>query len=296
MLTLKTRGFALYLALLASFSVQANKPLKLSTWNMEWLSSSPSKQFAQSQRTTEDYQALTEHFAMMESDILAFQEVNDKAVLQKVIGNHYHIVFSDRALDRYAPQRFSGINQFTGWAIKHGVTWQDMPDIWLDTNVNSKLRFATYLVIHPNTKSPIHLLSVHLKARCSGAFHNNRHCRTLKQQGERLNQWINEREAADQAYIILGDFNHNLSYPKDWLWNTITQANRAQLATRQTRAECKVRSRSQPEKTHRFRSLIDHIIVSESVELSAPAQDVYPAQQVLDRQLSDHCPISAQLR
>ncbi|MDN3685881.1 hypothetical protein QW180_29450 [Vibrio sinaloensis] len=76
----------------------------------------------------------------------------------------------------------------------------------LDQRSNSKLRFATYVVIQPNSERPIHLLSVHLKARCSGAYKNNRDCRILKQQGERLNQWINEKEVANQAYVILGDF------------------------------------------------------------------------------------------
>lgn len=295
MLNQKIRCFVLSALLVLPFDVLADSSLTLSTWNIEWLSSSPSDQFVQSQRTTGDYLALEEHFSLMKSDVLAFQEVNDEAALQKVIGKGYDIVFSDRTQERHTEKRFHDINQFTGVAIKHGINWQDMPDVLLDQRSNSKLRFATYVVIQPNSERPIHLLSVHLKARCSGAYKNNRDCRILKQQGERLNQWINEKEVANQAYVILGDFNHNLSYPNDWLWNTLTQSNRAQLATQRTRAECKVRSRKQPNKTHRFRSLIDHIIVSDQIKLSAPKQDVYPSQQVLKHQLSDHCPITAQL-
>ncbi|MDN3685880.1 hypothetical protein QW180_29445 [Vibrio sinaloensis] len=69
-------------------------------------------------------------FSLMKSDVLAFQEVNDEAALQKVIGKGYDIVFSERTQERHTEKRFHDINQFTGVAIKHGVSWQNMPDVF----------------------------------------------------------------------------------------------------------------------------------------------------------------------
>ena len=62
--------------------------------------------------------------------------------------------------------------------------------------------------------------------------------------GKALNQWILDREKADEQYMILGDFNHNLSYQGDWLWKEITQTSSASLATLSTQPRCKVRSRT----------------------------------------------------
>ncbi|TOE79683.1 hydrolase, partial [Vibrio parahaemolyticus] len=58
------------------------------------------------------------------------------------------------------------------------------------TRGNSKLRFASYIVFNPNQKDELHLLSVHLKAGCSGAYKNSRDCQTLSQQGEALAKWM----------------------------------------------------------------------------------------------------------
>lgn len=100
---------------------------------------------------------------------------------------------------------------------------------------------------------------------------------------------------ADEQYMILGDFNHNLSYQGDWLWKAITQTSSASLATLSTQPRCKVRSRHQPKRLHQFRSLIDHIIVSKELSLSAPKQVTFPSEQVLKYHLSDHCPLQTTL-
>ncbi|WP_159736923.1 endonuclease/exonuclease/phosphatase family protein [Vibrio atypicus] len=283
------------LAALWTFSAQAENSLKISTWNMEWLTSKPSKQFPSSDRSAEDFATLAKHAAQLDSDVIAFQEVNDKTALKRVIGDEYQIFFSDRSKPQYRLQQFGDINQYTGFAIKKSVRVSDKPDFSLDSRDNSKLRFASYLMVKPQNSQPIHLLSVHLKARCSGAYNNSRDCQTLKRQGEKINQWIIERENADERYIILGDFNHNLAYRGDWFWQTMTDDTKAQLTSKKTKTLCKVKSRNNPNKTHRFRSLIDHIVASETVSLSAPKQYVFPSQDVLSYKLSDHCPLTAEL-
>ncbi|RSD29679.1 endonuclease/exonuclease/phosphatase family protein [Vibrio pectenicida] len=279
---------------IASTSVTAT-PLSFTTWNIEWLTSKPSKQFVQSKRTQIDLEALANHFESTDTDILAFQEVNDLKAIRKVVGQDYDIYLSQRASSSRVKQQFKDINQYTGFAVRKGIPVENLPDLQLDKRKSSKLRFATYMVITPNQKPPVHLLSVHLKARCSGAYNNNRDCQILESQGKALNQWILEREKAKQQYMILGDFNHNLSYQGDWLWGEITQSSSAILATISTQPRCKVRSRHHPDRLHQFRSLIDHIIISKKLSLSTPEQVVFPSEQVLKYHLSDHCPLRATL-
>lgn len=284
--------FALTLLLFPFFTVAGTK---YTTWNIEWLTSHPSERFKPSQRNDQDFSALQQHFAAIDSDILAFQEVNDKEALQRVIGTDYQVYFSQRNQSQFRDHQFDGINQYTGFAVRNGIEVQNKADLRLDSSRNSRLRFASYVVIHPNGSEPIHALSAHLKAGCSGAYRNNKDCKTLKQQGAVLNQWIEQREENNQNYIILGDFNHNLAYEGDWLWKTITSGSNARLASKRSKAECKVKSRNHPNRTHQFRSLIDHIIVSGGLKYSQPTQDLFPIPHVLNYQLSDHCPLSANI-
>ncbi len=266
------------------------------SWNIEWLSSSPSAKFSESHRSAADVQKLNQHFIKTQSDVLAFQEVDDPQIIGNVVGSDYQLFFSDRSKRSNRHLQFDDINQYTGFAVKKDIPASDPVDLPLDTQSGSKLRFATYIVLYPDSEQPIHALSVHLKARCAGAYRNNRHCKTLQSQGGVLNQWINERERQNQAYVILGDFNHNLGYSGDWLWQAIVKNTNASLATQRTPADCKVRSRKQPNKTHQFRSLIDHIIVGDKLTASNVRQVTYDSNQVLSYHLSDHCPIQASVK
>ncbi|WP_428775757.1 endonuclease/exonuclease/phosphatase family protein [Vibrio sp.] len=287
--------FAIWLGLV-SFTSAAGDKLSVVSWNLEWLTLQPVSHIETSQRNPADFAALADHFAAMDVDVLAFQEVDDELAIKKVVGQGYNIWFSDRAKPASRYRQFDDINQYTGFAIRSTIPVADKPDFPLDDSSNSKLRFASYVVLYPNSPRPIHLLSVHLKAGCSGAYKNSRHCRTLKGQAQRVNQWLSEREANREAYILLGDFNHNLAYNGDWLWRDLTQGTQASLVSQSTPALCKVRSRNNRGKTHQFRSLIDHIIVGGvNVERRDVRQIAYPVQKVLDFQLSDHCPIQAQV-
>ena len=291
MLCVRKWSFYLIFCLILPFKAIGFSSFNYSTWNLEWLSSHSSAKFSASQRSDADYQALSDHFQRTESDIIAFQEVNDAEALRKVIGNDYQLFFSDRSHPDNRHHQFSDINQFTGIAVRHGISVSDKPDLQLDKDPNSRLRFAAYVVVAPKSSQPLHVLSVHLKARCSGPYRSNDACRKLKQQGQALNRWIQQREADSQRYLILGDFNHNLSYPSDWLWQEIVQGSSALLATKSTQAVCKVRSRKQPNKTHQFRSLIDHVITSHQLTTKHVIQVAYKPQDIFKYQLSDHCPI-----
>lgn len=266
------------------------------SWNLEWLTLTPSNKIEESHRTSKDFEVLNSHWNKLESDVLAFQEVDSADAIQEVVGKSYKIFLSDRANKTYRNNQFKDINQYTGFAVRKGISVKDVGDVRLATSANSKLRFGSYIILFDNTPTPIHALSVHLKAGCSGAYNNSKSCRKLKAQGAAINDWIKQREKANEQYIILGDFNHNMAYKKDWLWESIAQNNSAELTTRNTKANCKVRSKSSPHKSHQFRAVIDHIIVSSDLNAAQTEQVPYKTQQVLDYQLSDHCPVSTKLK
>lgn len=289
--TFKKRSLISLLSL--TFSCTAFSQTSFTTWNLEWLSSTPVSKFSASMRDDVDYNALHNHSDKMNSDIIAFQEVNDEKALRRVIGDGYQVIFSDRNTKAYQAQQFRDINQFTGFAVKKGIEVNNQPDIQLDTSPRSKLRFASYVVINPDSDTPIHALSVHLKARCSGAYNNSDACKTLKSQGSALNTWIQERERNNQSYVVLGDFNHNMSYRGDWLWERISKNSNALLASEESKALCKVRSNKNPKRTHQFRSLIDHIVVSDDLAFTIPKQVTYTTDDVLKYQMSDHCPVTS---
>ncbi|MDV6250128.1 endonuclease/exonuclease/phosphatase family protein [Vibrio sp. EA2] len=269
----------------------AQNSINITSWNIEWLAINGGKV----SRTENDFAKLNQYVSNSQADVLAFQEVDSEAAIKKVVGNGYDIYFSDRAQPGNKHLQFSNTNQYTGFAVRKGIPVSDPSDFSI-TRGNSKLRFASYIVLNPDERNETHLLSVHLKAGCSGAYKNSRECKTLKQQGEALAHWIKAREKNQEQYAILGDFNHNLDYQGDWLWSTMTSNTSARLATKNTKAECKVRSNRNPNKTHQFRSVIDHIIVSGDLTAHPAKQVIFKSQDVLDYQLSDHCPVSAQVR
>lgn len=271
------------------------EPLTISSWNIEWLSTNEAVNKFSDKRDQVDFDKLGTYFQSLNADVVAFQEVDDVNAIQRVAGDQYQILMSDRALPKNNNHQFKEVNQYTGFAVRKGVPLTDYADFPLETTSNSKLRFASYIVIETETK-PIHMLSLHLKAGCSGAYKSNRDCSRLKEQAQQLNKWIKQRERNNEYYAILGDFNHNLAYSRDWMWKELTQYTDAQLATRKTRADCKVRSNRNNHRTHQFRSVIDHIVLSKSLNADPAKQQVFKTQDVLDYKLSDHCPVTTTIK
>lgn len=267
--------------------------IKVASWNIEWLTTSPSSSITASQRTAQDFHLLNQKFRQIAPDILAFQEVDSKAAIEQVVGSGYQIYLSDRSLTPH--KQFNDLNQYTGFAISSDWHVSDPQDIELLPN--SKLRFASYLIVRKSTGPDIHLLAVHLKQGCTAAKKRSRSCRQLAQQAQQLNQWMQQRLSRQQAFIVLGDFNHNLAYPGDWLWQQLQHGIEYQLelATRTTKARCQVQSNRDPKRLYRYPNLIDHIIVSKPSLSRDTKQILFTQEEALHHHLSDHCPVVSQI-
>ena len=283
----------------------------ITSWNFEWLSHRGEVSTLSKNRTSKDIKMLAIHFRQLSPSILFFQEVDSNEAILNVVGRRYRVYLSDRIQKPFRNHQFDDINQYTGIAVKHGINVQDPHDIRLDKTPSSKLRFATYIIVdniaaiinkkaNPTTDeiSPkIHLLSVHLKAGCSGSYRNSSSCLTLKQQAVELNYWLRARVHNKESFIMAGDFNHALAFPNDWFYQVLTQTiqNHVILTSRRTEAHCVVRSKRNPNRTYKYKNLIDHIVISSDLATRQAKQHVYTKQQVLSYQLSDHCPISVSL-
>ncbi len=286
-----------FLTVILNFSVGATE-ITFSTWNIEWLTTDPNYRIKQSQRGIQDFQQLSEVFTKISSQsfhIMAFQEINSKKGLEKITGPNYQYFFSDRSKNKHRHQQFININQYTGFAISKGINVRDMEDINLTPSLFNKQRFAAYVVVSINQEKPIHLLSVHLKSGCFNARKNTKACKLIEKQAKTLNAWILEKQRKSQSFILLGDFNHNLAYPNDWLWAIITDNTqpKIELNSQKTNAACLVKSKFKLNNTYRYRYLIDHIISSPDLALGQSKQITFTKYQALNYNLSDHCPLAS---
>ncbi|MBD1576511.1 endonuclease/exonuclease/phosphatase family protein [Vibrio sp. S11_S32] len=293
MLALVLSGFCGFFAP----TVQAND-LNVATWNLEWLTTKPSRSIPQSKRSSQDFARLNDKFVAIQADILAFQEVDSKAAIKKVVGPFYHIYLSDRSWSSNKSKQFSDVNQYTGLAISKKWKVSDPRDLIMSPN--SKLRFGTYVVLKRIGEPNVHLLSVHLKQGCIGKKSRSKNCSQLSQQGKKLNQWMQTRLNNKEAFIVMGDFNHNLSFhgnssQNDWLWLTLNKGieRQVELVTATTDAFCQVKSRNDPNELYRYPSLIDHIIISKPGRASQGKQVLFSREEALYHHLSDHCPVAS---
>lgn len=287
------------LAISCTKVVQADE-IKITSWNIEWLTTKSNWNIQQSKRSEKDLTLLAGYVQKIAPDILAFQEVDSHDAIKKLVGDDYIIYLSDRHARRYVSHQFRDINQYTGFAVHRRYQITDNPDLIMHSSPATKLRFASYITlqtkdsVHSKTTG-LHLLSVHLKAGCRGQYRKSSSCRTLRQEADRLNQWMQERVERGEHFMILGDFNHDLTYPQDWLWQRLTAgvSNSVSLTTRNTSARCQVRSRKKPGQLFQYRRLIDHIIASNSLNVPTSEQNLYQPADVINYRLSDHCPLTA---
>ncbi|EGU56988.1 hypothetical protein VINI7043_22507 [Vibrio nigripulchritudo ATCC 27043] len=293
------KRFLLFLLTAIHYPALATE-LTLSTWNIEWLTTNPSKRIEPSLRKDRDFVALRDVFSRISEQpmhIFSFQEVDSEEALMRVTGTGYQYYFSDRARKKHQDLQFEDINQYTGFAVSEGIEVSDPDDLNLLPGQFNKLRFATYIVAKPKAEKPIHLLSIHLKSGCFAAKRKTDACRVLAKQGNSINAWITERLTNNQSFVIIGDFNHNLAYPNDWLWKILSKGTKGQvvLNSKNTSAECRVRSRTNPTKTHQYRNLIDHVVSSSDLNLSQSKQITFSKKEALSYRLSDHCPLTSTL-
>ena len=285
------RQLAVLLLVLALVALPASAAtLKISTWNLDWLTTRPSGDPALPSdvraRRPQDWSALARYARHLDADVVAFEEVDGRAAAARLFPpDRYNLVLThDHVVQR------------VGFAIRRGIAYQQNPDL-------------TALVPYPGARYPLRsgadvtlridgtrlrLLAVHLKTGCWEVPIGARSyaCDTLRRQLPPLRAWIAARDAHATPFAVLGDFNRVMDGSQGFDRRMDPDFGQPQLAL--LRADAGFDSPCWGGEYPRF---IDHIL------LGGPAREWLVAHSLRvmvyreknpawKNRLSDHCPVS----
>lgn len=315
---------ALLLALLvwtndaSASNTGSGNTLRLATWNLEWLiaprefreltasclprNASPGNRARyipcnvadELQRSEADFRALRKVAADLDADVVALQEVDGPVAARKVFPKH-EFCFTKRP----------GV-QNNGFAIRKGIPFRCAPDVE-SLSLGGRVRSGAHLVLYPDDRREIHLLSVHLKAGCPRRPLDDprRDCETLAKQVPLLEAWIDEQAAADRRFAILGDFNHDFSIRGPARTDDGTLRNFWAEIDDGEPAGARLVNVSSGERFvncsagQNYGSYIDHVVLGEKLAADRRhgsfIRTTYDEGDALKRKLSDHCPIGVEV-
>ena len=269
--------------------------LKVATWNMEHLAERDGE--GCSPRIEADYARLRDYASALAADVIAFQEVQNKAAAERVFDPAlYDVVMSGRPAStrsgecREQPGLFIQ-NQAVGFAIRKGVPWTRNADLSALALGSPDLRWGVDVTV--SRGRPVRLLAVHLKSGCnSGREPTDTDCPVLFDQLPMLEGWTEARAREGQAFVVLGDWNRRLASRDDAFLadlndNDPVEANLT-LTSGDRPAGCKAR----------YREFIDFIATggeaTRRIEPGSFEEYVYGGAPEAEHP-SDHCPISVRI-
>lgn len=276
----------LVLSLLLALPAAARE-IKLSTWNIAWLTTKPAGHPALPRglhiRAPADYALLQRYAERLDADIVALQEVDGRLAAARVFdatGYDFH---------------FTGETdvQRPGFAIRRGLVWRANPDLLeldLAPHARFSLRRGADITVEIAGRT-LRLLSVHLRAGCtwdSIAESERPQCAELARQAGHLADWIAARRAAGEAFAVLGDFNRRMDGDDD-LVQVLSGAAPLTRATEGFSNPCWGGA-----------VFIDHILLGGAArDWLVPRSLRVMVYRETDRsfrdRLSDHCPVSVTL-
>jgi endonuclease/exonuclease/phosphatase family metal-dependent hydrolase len=262
--------------------------LKVSTWNLEWLTIRPAGDPALPRdvvpRMTGDWGRLRDYATQLDADVVAFEEVDGTSAAARVFTPDRYVlhVTADHVVQR------------VGLAIRRGIAFTVNPD---DTELDVfgpearfPLRSGADVTLHLAGGQDLRVLAVHLKSGCQEELlsGNSRACRALREQVAPLQAWIGAREAEGVAFMVLGDFNRVMD-DGDPMISALRDAAPLRLVTSGWANPCWGGDH-----------FIDHILLGgDAITWFAPNSLrvlVYKETDDAAREhISDHCPVSVLL-
>ena len=261
--------------------------LKVTTWNLNWLTErpagDPSLPADVHVRAPGDFDLLRQYAAQLDADVIAIQEVDGRAVAARI----------------FPPDRYSihmthdDVVQRVGIVVRRGLSYDVNPDVAaLQGDRRLHLRSGADITLHlPAGHLPagtLRILAVHLKTGCDDAplaRSRRRSCVELRAQVPPLQAWIAARQQEGVPFIVLGDFNRHMD-GKDQLWAALSHTAPLVRATEGRSSPCWVSE-----------AFIDHIIAGGAARewMQLPTLRVLHYRESGDDwqdRLSDHCPVS----
>jgi endonuclease/exonuclease/phosphatase family metal-dependent hydrolase len=280
-----TRILLAFLLLLGPMGVLGRAAeLKVTTWNMEWLTANPDTLPEDVHpKPAEGVAALRRYALLLDADVVAFEEVDGPAIAAQVFPPDRYQIFTTA----------DHVTQRVGFAVRRGIPVRQNPDLAaLDVQPNARFRLRSGADITLDLPSgPLRLLAVHLKTGCHYdvlASHRPA-CRTLREQVPPLQGWIAQRRADGVPFVVLGDFNREMDGHDDL------------LAALQEAAPLARATEGQASPCWGGTSFIDHILAGGAakgwMEPGTLRVLVYRERDEASRTLlSDHCPVSVRFR
>lgn len=287
-LSMRFFGRLLLLCLLATRPAWAAE-LKVATWNLEWLTDRPAGDPLLPSdvrpKRPEDVARLARYAAILNADVIAFQEVDGPEMAARVFPP-----------DRYTLHLTADhVVQRTGLAIRNGIAFTANPDLTAldlyEADAPLRLRSGADITLHLRTAA-LRVLAVHLKTGCRVdplATSRRSECRTLAEQLAPLQAWVAARAAEGVPFLLLGDFNRWMD-GSDAFWAGLVHAAPLTRATAGHSSPCWGAER-----------FVDHIIAG-GLARAWMEQDTLrvlvfrESGEEWKERLSDHCPVSVRLR
>jgi endonuclease/exonuclease/phosphatase family metal-dependent hydrolase len=223
------------LLVLTACSVQAEASiLRLATWNLEHLAEDGNGGCRP--RKEADYRRLRHYAKRLQADVIALQEVQNRAAVARVFDPAVYAIEISKQPDRdlgtcRRPRGRKRTMQRTGFAIHKdrlaalGLTYRRLPDFEILGVETGRRGTRLALVAADGRGEPLQLLSIHLKSGCSygrlDGTSTRSHCDLLMRQKGILEEWIDARAIANERFVLLGDFNRQLDQPNDDFWTDI---------------------------------------------------------------------------
>ena len=224
MIRLAALAFALVLAAPAAGADR----LRVGTWNLEWMMTPETFDalagtcFGKDQRagghdrtfpcdlipkgrwSAKDLARLRDFAVEADLDVIALQETDGREVAKRIFPQY---VFCFTARHNV---------QNVGFAVRRGIPHRCDRD-YRALGLDDYVRRGADLTLYPGTSRAIRLLAVHLKAACnSGPLNDARDaCHRLQQQVPILEDWIDRRALADNAFAVIGDFNRRFDLERE---------------------------------------------------------------------------------
>lgn len=277
----------------------STRPLRIATWNMEWLVAPRTAQAARiacregrraplpcdvartQVRDSADLRALAAEVRRLDADVIAFQEVEDATIARRVFRDHHICI---------APG--SGA-QHVGFAVRRRLAARCGPPVE-SLAAGGRGRVGQLLTLHPEGAPPIQLLAVHLKSGCARdpLDAGTPACVLLAAQAAALGEWIRARVLSDESFIIAGDLNR-AGAPRegDPFWDLLDASAFEAAATHLPFRNCVFGAP--------YEAFIDHLLVSHALMARLHAEGFgqlrFPAAKSVQYRLADHCPVRVSL-
>ena len=303
---------ALWLVLAAFPGIAADRTLTLVAWNIEHLAADDGKGCRP--RDSAEYEAIRKYLNGSGADVIAFQEVENLRAASRIFpATEYDIHISERPTRQF-PECYdvssNRLMQRAGIAVRRDITRRlglravRQPDVSELQGSHDSGRWGVYLILEQVTagragsmppRPPLHLLSLHLKSRCTyqalTGMETRPDCAILYGQVNALSDWINSRTLLDQDFIIAGDFNRQLDQLSDEVWVRLEAGG---MTGARVDLEKVLHGMAHPQPYNpKYPYAIDHIVYNQALDALVVEAETFFDTKAGD--YSDHLPLFAVL-